>query len=331
VSVIQIADALSERDDVARVVVIAERGSMVEAALREHPRLETVPVDIPGTGRIGWRAAWQAARLPALIDSERADALLSFSGIVPRQPRCRVISVVLNPIAFEGPWRLGDAIRRWAIARTAGRGHRLYVPSQAMAELVDGLDAKVVPLGVDGDLFRPSDEDGDEILAVGDFYRFKRYDLVIAAWELLPEPRPPLRIVGNPAVDPGAFTEVSRLARDPRITVAGFVELDELIRAYRSARAFVIASEHESFAMPLAEALSAGVPAVARHLPSLRETGGDGALYVDGDDPQTWSDAIARVAADDETHARLRAAGLRHVRAFSWPHFAETVVADVRA
>ena len=120
-------------------------------------------------------------------------------------------------------------------------------------------------------------------------------------------------------------------ARDPRITVAGFVGLDELIRAYRRARAFVIASEHESFALPLAEALSAGVPAVARDLPSLRETGGDGAVYVHGDDPQAWSDAIERVISDPETHAALRAAGLGHVRAFSWPGVAETLVSDVRA
>jgi glycosyltransferase involved in cell wall biosynthesis len=251
--------------------------------------------------------------------------------MVPRHPRCRVISLASNPLAYERPWRIGNVIRRRAIARTTRRCHRLYVPSRAMAELVGSPRAKVVPHGVDRGLFRPADAPGDELLAVGDFYRHKRYDLLLAAWSALPEPRPPLRLVGNPAVDPDNFEEVRRAARDPRIAVDGFVELDELLRAYRRARVFALASEHESFAMPLAEALASGVPAVVRDLPALRETGGPGTIYVAGDDPSTWADALGRLLSDDSLHARLRAAGLRHARTYTWPTVAETVVADVRA
>lgn len=72
----------------------------------------------------------------------------------------------------------------------------------------------------------------------------------------------------------------------------------------------LITPERESFAMPLLEALAVGVPAVARDLPALRETGGPGTAYVDSDDTSAWNAALTRLLHDDHTHARARAAGV---------------------
>jgi glycosyltransferase involved in cell wall biosynthesis len=327
---IRLVEALAVRDDVGRVLVVAERDSMVERALSATCGVETLAVELRGRGRLARRAAWEAAHLPALVESEGADAVLSLSGMVPRRPRCPVISLLANPVVYERPWHVGNVIRRRAIARTIKRCHQVYVPSAAMADLVGSPKTKVVPYGVDGTFFHPAAEPGDGLLAVGDFYPWKRYELLIAAWNTLPEPRPRLRLVGNPAVDRGYFEAIRRLASDPRIAVDGFVEFDELLRAYRQARVFVLASEHESFALPLAEALTSGVPAVVRDHPALRETGGPGALYVAGDHPAAWADAIWRLERNESLHAQLRAAGLRHARAYTWARVAETVVGDLR-
>jgi glycosyltransferase involved in cell wall biosynthesis len=70
--------------------------------------------------------------------------------------------------------------------------------------------------------------------------------------------------------------------------------------------------------MPLAEAMACGAPAVARGIESLRDTGGEGAIYVQGDDPALWGVAIARLLGDDDVHARLRAAALAAAGRFSW-------------
>ena len=328
---LQLAEALVARDDVARVVVVAESGSIVEAGLEPGPRLRVVPVKLPARLGLAGRVAWETARLPGIAATERADAVLTFSGMVPRHPSCRVISLVSQPRPFERRGSIKRLLQRRAIARTARRAHRLYVPSRAMAALVGDPDARVVPHGVDHDLFHPAGEPGDEVLVVGDSYRHKRHELILEAWSGLPGPRPRLRLIGNPAVDRGYFEEIRRRARDPLITVAAQVGLDELLSAYRRARVFVIASEHESFAMPLAEALASGVPAVARDLPALRETGGPGAIFVAGDDPASWTNAIAQVISNDATHRRLRSAGLRHAQAYSWSSVAETLVADVRS
>jgi glycosyltransferase involved in cell wall biosynthesis len=104
--------------------------------------------------------------------------------------------------------------------------------------------------------------------------------------------------------------------------------LEELVAAYQSARVLVVASGHETFSMPITEAMASGVPVVARDHPILRETGGPAAVYVAGDDVGAWSGAIERLLSDDEAHAELRSAGLSRAERFSWAAVADAVVAD---
>jgi glycosyltransferase involved in cell wall biosynthesis len=326
---VQLTEALLRRDDVARVVVVAERGSIIARGLQPGERLALVDVAIPRRPGVAWRAGWEAVRLPGIIAAEQSDVLLSFSGMVPRHPRCRVISLLANPVPFEKRRRSGSIIRRAAIARTARQAHRLYVPTREMAGLVARPNTKVVPLGVDHRLFRPAGAPGGEILCVADFYPHKRHDLILAAWSRLAEPRPTLRLIGNPAVDEQHFARVKGAA-PPEVIVAGRVGRAELVAAYRRARVVVLASEHESFAMPLAEALCSGVPVIARDLPALRETGGSGAVYVAGTDPDAWASAMERLLGGDTFHAELRTAALEHGRRFSWDTMAGELVADAR-
>src|SRR4051812_33662373 len=141
---VQLVRALLERQDVARVVVLAERDSVALRELEASGRLRLIHLDVPAHGRVPWRVGWEAARLPSLVAAEGADALLSFSGMVPRHPPCRIIALVSNPGPYLQPWRIGNVVRRHAIARTARRAHRLYVPSRAMAEMMGAPGAKVV-------------------------------------------------------------------------------------------------------------------------------------------------------------------------------------------
>ncbi len=327
---VQLTRALLERDDVARLMVLAESDSVVVRELAPGPRLELMQLAVPGPARLAWRAAWEAVRLPGLLEAQGADALLTFSGMVPRHPRCRVISLVSNPGPYKPPWTFWNRVRRNVIARTTRRADELYVPSRAFARMMGEPGAKIVPHGVDRDLFRPAAEPGGEVLAVGDFHRHKRYDLIIEAWSKLPEPRPALRLIGNPAVDPAHFEELRAMAADPRVTIAGPVRLEELVVAYQGARVLVVASGHETFSMPITEAMASGVPVVARDHPVLRETGGPGAVYVQGDDAGAWALAIERLLTDDHAHAELRSAGLARAERFSWAAAAEVVVADAR-
>jgi glycosyltransferase involved in cell wall biosynthesis len=281
------------------------------------------------------RLVWEWLRLPALARRERCAAAISLSGMVPRALPCPLICILANPVLYERS-TAANLVRRWAIKRSA-RGARLLVaPSRQMADLVSASVRRacaVLAFGVDHDVFRPSSVPGEEIICVGDFYAHKRHDLILEAWLRLAQPRPILRIVGNPDVDPAAHARLLELIeRSPQrssIVVEHRLSLEQLVGAYQRARVFVLASEHESFCMPLAESMACGVPGVVRALDSLRETGGAGAVYLDTDDPSSWAAAIARLIASDGEHERARRAAVEAAARFSWDGFAAALVAEL--
>ena len=67
---------------------------------------------------------------------------------------------------------------------------------------------------------------------------------------------------------------------------------------YSASSGLVMASRHEGFGLPIAEALHAGVPVLARDLPVFREIVGGRIRYFSGDDPQELAVAIRNWAAD---------------------------------
>ncbi|HEV3090941.1 MAG TPA: glycosyltransferase family 1 protein [Candidatus Cybelea sp.] len=93
---------------------------------------------------------------------------------------------------------------------------------------------------------------------------------------------------------------------------------DRLRALYRGALALALASYHETFGMPLLEAMACATPVLAANAGSLPEIGGDAALYLNPHDAQAWAAALRRVVDDLALRATLREAGLERVKSFSW-------------
>jgi glycosyltransferase involved in cell wall biosynthesis len=321
---VQLARHLAARPEVSSLVVVTRRGSIVERGLADDPAVECTALAPAAHVELVRRTAWEAVRLPRLVAREQCDVVMTMSGL-PRGSAGRPLICLLgNPVMYERQTP-ANLLRRWSTNRTVRRAAYTAAPSRLMADLVsDSSDrpCAVLPWGVDHSVFSPVARAGEEILCVADFYAHKRHDLVIDAWLRLRRPRPVLRLLGNPAADPHTHARlVARLASLPdaeSIALEHSVPLDRLVAAYRSARVFVMASEHESFCMPLAESMACGVPGVVRGLRSLRETGGEGAAYVDGDDPSLWAAAIQRLLDDDREHDRARERATGTAARFSW-------------
>ncbi|MGA9418059.1 MAG: glycosyltransferase family 1 protein [Candidatus Cybelea sp.] len=106
----------------------------------------------------------------------------------------------------------------------------------------------------------------------------------------------------------------------------------ESLRAcYRGALALALASYHETFGMPMLEAMACGTPVVASRASVLPEVGGDAALYVPPDDADAWAGALRRIVDDDALRDRLRDAGVRQAKRFDWERSVEQHVAIFHA
>jgi glycosyltransferase involved in cell wall biosynthesis len=322
------------------VTVITRRGSIVERGLRGEANVKRIVLPELSRFELLRRVVWEALRMPAVAARERSDLVISMSGMLPRAPDCRVICLLFNPVMYEND-SAANRLRRRAVRHTARRASYVAAPSRHMADLVSAsIKAKcaVVPLGVEHGVFAPAADAGkegvgEEILCVADFYAHKRHDLLLDAWLLLPAPRPVLHLIGNPAVDPHAYAallaQTRTLPEADSIVLEHGISLDRLVDAYHRARVFVMPSERESFCMPLVESMACGVPAVARGLPSLRETGGVGARYVDSDDPAEWATAMRQLLEDPVAHDRVREAAIQAAARFSWAALAADIVSHL--
>ncbi|HKU80665.1 MAG TPA: glycosyltransferase family 1 protein [Candidatus Tumulicola sp.] len=99
---------------------------------------------------------------------------------------------------------------------------------------------------------------------------------------------------------------------------------------YRGAIAVAVASYHETFGMPLLEAMACGTPVIASRSSSLPEIGGDAPLYVPHDDAAAWAEALRRLSDDPALCDRLRVAGLHRATAFDWDDAAQRHLAVFR-
>ena len=137
---------------------------------------------------------------------------------------------------------------------------------------------------------------------------------------------PALAVAGPRAPELPGVIAAGNLADD--LTPGG----DESLRAcYRGALALALASYHETFGMPMLEAMRCGTPVLASRAGSLPEVGGEAALYAAPHDAQAWAAALRRIADDEPLRAQLRAAGLQRAATFSWDESVRRHVALFRS
>jgi len=321
---VEVAQRLAGRGSVSEVIVVTRRGSLIAEELAPQPGLRLVTLPPQARFELLHRLAWQAHGLPLLVSRCRARGVLTWSGMLPWGVGAPVISLLSNAAMFEERGT-GNRIRRWATRRTSRQAARVLVPSLAMAGLVEreiGRPVGVVPHGVNHQLFGPSKKLGNEILYVADFYPHKRHLLLVAAWESLDLPRPTLHLIGDSRVDPVHHRRVVAAAESLRrlgeVKIQERLPQADLVAAYHCARVFAVPSTLESFCMPLLEAQACGVPCLANDLPVLRETGGEGATYLQSASPRQWAAVLAGLIQDDARLAAAREAGLENARRFSW-------------
>lgn len=236
--------------------------------------------------------------------------------------------------------------------RIVAGAHRLVASNPAeRAHLVWSYRARadrirVIPCGVDLDLFRPMAEAEAKaalglgpsplLLYVGRLKPIKGLETLLEALPTVraPEGVPPaLFVIGGDADEPKnghlAYLRerAALLGLGGQVRFLGAQPQERLRLYYAAAEVTVIPSHYESFGMVALEAMACAKPVIASRVGGLTTTVQDGVTgyLVPEGDPMVLAERISPILNNDPLRRRLGAAAVRRARQYRWPCVAEAV------
>src|SRR6266478_5915837 len=188
---------------------------------------------------------------------------------------------------------------------------------------------KILPRGLDTDLFNPSRRDltfwprsgvnGREVrlLYVGRISREKDLDVLAAAYKKIRDTGQPVKLY---LVGDGPHSEALAAAL-PDAIFLGYLKGEALAKAYASADVFVFPSTTDTFGNVVLEAQASGLPVIVSDMGGPKELVEDGAtgFVTKAHDPEDFARAINRIAQDPQLRTRMGREARQQVIDRSWP------------
>ncbi|MEY3506396.1 MAG: hypothetical protein RI898_1149 [Actinomycetota bacterium] len=197
---------------------------------------------------------------------------------------------------------------------------------------------RLVPVGVDPDLFKPQPhivrEPGRLITTASADVALKGLSYLLEAMALLRKDRDiRLTIIGKPR--PGHSMDlIDSLGLHPHIDFVSGVTDERIVELYAEAELAVVPSLYEGFSLPAIEAMSTGICLVATDggaLPEVTGTHNETVLQCPAANAEALAAAIAAGLDSAELRARIGEAGRqRVVSRWTWKHCAELTVEQYR-
>lgn len=244
--------------------------------------------------------------------------------------------------AFTEPDAIGPLprlYRRMNYPRSARLADAIIINSESLRSEIDKyLDVdpgklRLIYEAVDHDLFVPGNADAARahvtsygltkpfVLFVSSLWPYKNCDGLLRAWALARGDlgNRQLAIVG-PGRDAKYMARLHALAAELGISAdvvfVGGVPLEETVRFYQAADAFVYPSLNETFGLPILEAMASGCPVVTSDTSAMPETAGGAAVLADPKEPASIARAMVEAVGPDRD--RLRDRGLKRASEFTW-------------
>ncbi len=263
-----------------------------------------------------------------------------------------VVATVHHPITRDrvldlaaAKWWRKPLVHRWyGFAQMQKRVARkipdlLTVSSSSATDIADDFGVspsqlRVVPLGVDTELFKPSDQPRvpGRIIAISSADRPLKGigHLLNAVAKLRATHELELQLVAK--LEPNGPTEklIAELGISDIVHTSHGLTDDELARLFASAEIACIPSLYEGFSLPAVEAMASGTPIVASRagaLPEVLGPDGECADLVSPGDVAELIEALGRQLDSPERRQWLGAAGRRRaLDVFSWESVAAQTV-----
>jgi glycosyltransferase involved in cell wall biosynthesis len=230
-------------------------------------------------------------------------------------------------------------------ARVARQMPRIVVVSEnSIKDIHDdmGVDTarmRLVPVGVDPELFRPRPEiarvPGRLITTASADVTLKGLSFLLEALaKLRTEHDVTLTVIGRPKPGGRAAEAIERLGLADAITWVSGVPDERIVDLYAEATLAVVPSLYEGFSLPAVEAMATGTCLVATTggaLPEVTGPDNETVLSCPAGDAGALAHTIARGLTDADLRARIGAAGRQRViERWSWRHCAQLTVDQYR-
>ncbi len=300
----------------ATVALVAYEPVAAGFRARELP-VRTLPVH---------HASWRGAR--ALRRALRELAVDIVLVDLPRDIRLAAVAALRRPVrivyCISTPVPPRDPLTRLAFQRvslTVFLTDGLARTALAAAPFMHRAPHRVIPNGVDCDLFRPDPGagqafrarhqlgDGPLLVGVGALAIEKRWDLLLDSLALMRPPAPRLVLCGSGALADPLRAQAHALRLD--VSFVGQLDAAELVGAYNAASCVVHTRPDEVFALALIEALACGRPVVAADGGGTRELVGAAGVLAPSGDPEGFARALGELLQDAPRQVALGEAARR--------------------
>ena len=124
-----------------------------------------------------------------------------------------------------------------------------------------------------------------------------------------------------------ASSLVDALRSSESVVELGTIPYRSLHHLYRACHIYVTPAYAESFAHPLIESMSSGLPVVASDLPVHREICGDAGIYFSRFSPEALAECVLRIHDSPDLAQQLSSRGHQRASDFSWSNHVERMVA----
>ncbi|KXK32769.1 MAG: glycosyl transferase family 1 [Candidatus Brocadia sinica] len=175
--------------------------------------------------------------------------------------------------------------------------------------------------GIDHTIFyadgKKSDIEYPYLLHVSQYKPKKNADRILAAYANLPEDKRPAFV----AILPG-YKEKKIAIKGVKL-IAEECSSAELATWYRGGMGFVFPSLHETFGMPILEAMACGCPVITSNISACPEVTGDAALFVNPRSVASITSAMKHLIEDESLRQSFRQKGLVRSQQFTWRKSAE--------